>query len=207
MRSSAPVVRSILRSAVAPQRAGLTGLALSKSNLTTAMLNNNNNGSSRITSTMPTSTRSFSSSTQAKAEFESPFGVNSLAKLTEEEEMLRDSVRRFAEEVIQPRVEAMDEAEKMDSDRWIGGLIGDDHVPFLARGVEVLHLIPSPFPEVWHQITDDGEHLDMDVVEDWAVLTTAFAAEWMDLEGFMIHDGKEAAKRRRNEQIISKTEL
>jgi hypothetical protein len=25
----------------------------------------------------------------------------------------------------------------------------------------------------------------MDTVEDWAVLTTAFAAEWLDLEGFM----------------------
>jgi glutaminyl-peptide cyclotransferase len=77
------------------------------------------------------------------------------------------------------------EADKKDGDRWIGGFIGDDHVPFIARGVEVLHIIPSPFPNVWHQIEDDGEHLDIDIVEDWAVLTTAFAAEWMDLEDFM----------------------
>lgn len=35
-------------------------------------------------------------------------------KLTEEEEMLREAVRRFAEEVVAPRVEAMDENEKMD---------------------------------------------------------------------------------------------
>lgn len=82
------------------------------------------------------------------------------------------------------------EANKQDTDRWIGGAIGDDHVPFLARGVEVLHLIPSPFPDVWHRITDDGEHLDMDVVEDWAVLITAFAAEWMDLEGYMEAKGQ-----------------
>jgi len=68
--------------------------------------------------------------------------------------------------------------------RWLGGMIGDDHVPFMARGVEVLHVIPSPFPRVWHEIEDDGEHLDMDTVEDWAKLVTAFAAEWLELEGF-----------------------
>jgi glutaminyl-peptide cyclotransferase len=65
-----------------------------------------------------------------------------------------------------------------------GGYIADDHLPFLARGVEVLHIIPSPFPHVWHDISDDGEHLDKETVEDWAKLVTAFTAEWMDLEGF-----------------------
>ena len=71
------------------------------------------------------------------------------------------------------------------NDRWMGGMIGDDHVPFMARGVDVLHLIPSPFPPVWHKMADDGEHLDIDTTEDWAVLVTAFAAEWMDLGDYM----------------------
>ncbi|KAL5390151.1 hypothetical protein PMIN03_008822 [Paraphaeosphaeria minitans] len=77
----------------------------------------------------------------------------------------------------------LNEAAKEDGD-FYGGYIADDHLPFLARGVEVLHIIPSPFPHVWHDITDDGKHLDMDTVEDWARLVTAFTAEWMDLEGF-----------------------
>ena len=68
-------------------------------------------------------------------------------------------------------------------DQWLGGFIEDDHVPFMVRGVEVLHLIPNPFPAVWHKIEDDGEHLDIDTVIDWAMLTTIFAAEWLDLEG------------------------
>ena len=67
-----------------------------------------------------------------------------------------------------------------DKKRFMSG-IEDDHVPFMARGVEVLHLIPSPFPKVWHKMTDDGEHLDIDTVADWAKLVTAFAAEWLDL--------------------------
>ncbi|KAI9888002.1 MAG: hypothetical protein M1823_000123 [Watsoniomyces obsoletus] len=64
------------------------------------------------------------------------------------------------------------------------GVIEDDHIPFMARGVEILHVIPARFPTVWHKIEDDGEHLDLDTVHDWAMLVTAFVAEWMDLEGF-----------------------
>jgi len=62
--------------------------------------------------------------------------------------------------------------------------VQDDHIPFMARGVEVLHLIPTPFPRVWHTKDDDGEHLDMPTVEDWARIVTAFVGEWMDLEGY-----------------------
>ncbi|KAI4250096.1 MAG: hypothetical protein L6R40_000268 [Gallowayella cf. fulva] len=70
-------------------------------------------------------------------------------------------------------------------DRWLGGMIGDDHVPFMERGVEVLHIIPTPFPRVWHNREDDGAHLDLPTVADWSRLITAFTAEWMELEGFM----------------------
>ena len=71
-----------------------------------------------------------------------------------------------------------------DMDRWLGGMIEDDHIPFMQRGVEVLHIIPTPFPRVWHELDDDAKNLDMDTVVDWTKLMTAFMAEWMDLEGF-----------------------
>ncbi|CZS93797.1 related to glutaminyl-peptide cyclotransferase [Rhynchosporium agropyri] len=61
--------------------------------------------------------------------------------------------------------------------------VQDDHIPFMARGVEVLHIIPTPFPSVWHTMADDAEHLDMPTVEDWTRIVTAFVGEWMDLEG------------------------
>ena len=87
---------------------------------------------------------------------------------------------------------------------WLGGRIEDDHLPFMARGVDVLHMIPSPFPAQWHKSWDDAEHLDMDTCADWAVLTTAFAAEWMDLEGHV----EERRERKRDERVVtSKTEL
>ena len=113
----------------------------------------------------------------------------------------------------QPRKEPLflPEAEKASSNVFYGGRIGDDHVPFMERGVEVLHIIPNPFPRVWHHPEDDGEHLDMDTVEDWTKLVTAFAGEWMELEGFF--DTSAATKREAqadDEQwpsVISKTEL
>lgn len=36
----------------------------------------------------------------------------------------------------------------------------DDHVPFAIHGVPILHLIPIPFPTVWHTLADDATALD-----------------------------------------------
>ncbi|KAL4929117.1 glutaminyl-peptide cyclotransferase family protein [Aspergillus undulatus] len=82
--------------------------------------------------------------------------------------------------------------------------VEDDHLPFLRRGVEVMHIVDfstqTGFPDVWHQPEDDGEHLDMDTVEDWSILIAGFAAEWMELEGFF--PGAKTGKRN-----TDKTEL
>jgi glutaminyl-peptide cyclotransferase len=61
------------------------------------------------------------------------------------------------------------------------GGISDDHLPFITKGVSVLHVIPSPFPKVWHTMEDDGDHLDMQTVRDWARIVSAFALEWLDM--------------------------
>jgi len=99
------------------------------------------------------------------------------------------------------------EAAKSEQDRWLGGVIEDDHVPFMARGVEVLHVIPAPFPLVWHTINDDGEHLDMGAVEDWAMITTGFAAEWMELEGYFDASPEPSSRSQHSVDADEKTEL
>jgi glutaminyl-peptide cyclotransferase len=86
---------------------------------------------------------------------------------------------------------------------FMGFQIEDDHMPFMARGAEVLHLIPSPFPHVWHDMQDDGEHLDIPTVEDWALLITAFVGEWMELDGFF----DAAPSREKRWRPSGKTEL
>lgn len=40
---------------------------------------------------------------------------------------------------------------------WIG-TIEDDHLPFLKKGVPVVHLISVPFPKVWHTIGVSFSH-------------------------------------------------
>lgn len=75
--------------------------------------------------------------------------------------------------------------EKKQSYQFTMGYVLDDHVPFMERGVDILHLIPTPFPAVWHTMDDDGAHLDLPTVRDWAKIVTVFVAEWMELEGFL----------------------
>jgi glutaminyl-peptide cyclotransferase len=86
------------------------------------------------------------------------------------------------------------EGNKSDGVGFMGGMIEDDHIPFMKRGVEVLHIIPIPFPAVWHTLDDDAEHLDIDTTEDWAQIVTGFTAEWMDLEGYMPKGAKLATR-------------
>jgi len=100
------------------------------------------------------------------------------------------------------------ESDKGDNDFHSGWGVQDDHVPFMARGVEVLHVIPTPFPPVWHTSQDDGEHLDIPTVHDWAKIVTAFVAEWMDLEGTLPTKAEAEAQIRAKRSVpLRKTEL
>ncbi|KAJ2334957.1 hypothetical protein GGH91_005579, partial [Coemansia sp. RSA 2671] len=57
------------------------------------------------------SVRAFTASAIAKQD---AFVPKSLHTLSEDEEMMKDAVSRFAREVVQPRVSSMDEAETME---------------------------------------------------------------------------------------------
>ena len=83
-----------------------------------------------------------------------------------------------------PQKPFLPEFEK-PGNRFMRGFIDDDHAPFMERGVDILHLIPTPFPDVWHKMEDDGEHLDLPTVRDWAKITTAFVVEWMGIQDYM----------------------
>ncbi|KAK7104862.1 glutaminyl-peptide cyclotransferase-like [Littorina saxatilis] len=61
------------------------------------------------------------------------------------------------------------------------GGIEDDHIPFLRKGVEVLHLISTPFPSVWHKITDDADHLDVNLIDNFSRIFRAFISNLLHL--------------------------
>ena len=55
----------------------------------------------------------------------------------------------------------------------VRGGVEDDHIPFLRRNVPVLHMIPMPFPRVWHTQYDTAENIHWPTVDK---LTRIFAA-------------------------------
>jgi hypothetical protein len=73
------------------------------------------------------------------------------------------------------------------TDEWFlpqrgwGGGIDDDHRPFLTRGVPILHLITNPFPNVWHNMGDNKDALDLDVCRRWNAVMRVFTAEYLHL--------------------------
>lgn len=60
--------------------------------------------------------------------------------------------------------------------------IEDDHLPFLANGVPICHLIPSPFPAVWHTMRDDASSIDYPTVHAWTMIMRIFVAEYLGLK-------------------------
>ncbi|XP_006839516.1 PREDICTED: glutaminyl-peptide cyclotransferase [Chrysochloris asiatica] len=61
------------------------------------------------------------------------------------------------------------------------GEIQDDHIPFLRKGVPVLHLIPFPFPEVWHTMEDNEENLDASTIDNLNKILQVFVMEYLHL--------------------------
>jgi hypothetical protein len=95
---------------------------------------------------------------------------------------IEDRLRKLGVLETKPRKPFLGESDK-EGAQFFRGFVQDDHVPFMQRGVDILHIIPTPFPAVWHTMDDDGAHLDVPTIRDWARIMTAFVAEWMDLEG------------------------
>nr|CAD7577175.1 unnamed protein product [Timema californicum] len=59
--------------------------------------------------------------------------------------------------------------------------IEDDHVPFMKRDVPVLHLIPYPFPSVWHKQSDNLNAIDFTTCENLNKIFRVFVAEYLHL--------------------------
>ncbi|OXH20826.1 glutaminyl cyclase, partial [Cryptococcus neoformans] len=84
------------------------------------------------------------------------------------------------------REEGLVEVEKGEdgwfrTERGRKGMVGDDHVPFLDRGVSVLHVISVPFPSVWHTIADDTTALSLPAIRRWNRILRVFVCEYLSL--------------------------
>lgn len=59
--------------------------------------------------------------------------------------------------------------------------IEDDHIPFLERGVPIIHLIPVPFPKVWHKNSDNASALDFPTIKNLNLIMRAFVADYLHI--------------------------
>jgi glutaminyl-peptide cyclotransferase len=55
-------------------------------------------------------------------------------------------------------------------------------IPFLARGVPILHLISVPYPSVWHTPDDTMKKVDMESVKDLTNILKVALAEYFHLK-------------------------
>ncbi|KAI8337304.1 hypothetical protein BC941DRAFT_427283 [Chlamydoabsidia padenii] len=63
-----------------------------------------------------------------------------------------------------------------------GNAMQDDHLPFKQRGVNILHLIPYPFPIEWHTPSDNADCLDPPTIRNLDLLFKAFTCEYLELD-------------------------
>uniref|UniRef100_A0A2A4JKC7 glutaminyl-peptide cyclotransferase n=1 Tax=Heliothis virescens TaxID=7102 RepID=A0A2A4JKC7_HELVI len=66
--------------------------------------------------------------------------------------------------------------------RSSGAVIEDDHIPFMRRNVDILHVIPSPFPSVWHTPEDNMAALDFKTIENLNKIFRVFVAEYLHIQ-------------------------
>lgn len=59
--------------------------------------------------------------------------------------------------------------------------VEDDHIPFLKRGVPILHLITVPFPRVWHTARDDEGILHYPTIDHLTAVVRVFVAKYLGI--------------------------
>ncbi|KAI5116851.1 hypothetical protein M0805_006805 [Coniferiporia weirii] len=78
------------------------------------------------------------------------------------------------------------------------GFIEDDHIPFMQRGVSILHVITNPFPHVWHTLKDDASALDLETMKRWNLIMRVFMCEYLGLQP----DAKTDTLKRDNGELL-----
>ncbi|CAJ0582205.1 unnamed protein product, partial [Mesorhabditis spiculigera] len=59
--------------------------------------------------------------------------------------------------------------------------IEDDHIPFQKRGVPILHLIATPFPRVWHTVSDNERILHYPTIQYLTSIVRVFVAKYLGI--------------------------
>ncbi|XP_034482047.1 glutaminyl-peptide cyclotransferase isoform X1 [Drosophila innubila] len=97
---------------------------------------------------------------------------------------LADLEQRLSEQSLLERyansgVLQRDSSRYFQSQALRSGHVEDDHIPFLRRNVPILHLIPMPFPSVWHTQHDNESVIDYATTNNLALIIRLFTLEYL----------------------------
>ncbi|KAL1746302.1 hypothetical protein HDZ31DRAFT_34538 [Schizophyllum fasciatum] len=92
-------------------------------------------------------------------------------------------------------------APRTEQQKNMGGM-GDDHVPFLQRGVSILHIIPLPFPSVWHKLSDDASALHLPTMRRWNLILRVVMSEYLSLRPSDLQSRDGGAFVRSNSELV-----
>ncbi|RCN39635.1 peptidase, M28 family [Ancylostoma caninum] len=59
--------------------------------------------------------------------------------------------------------------------------VEDDHIPFMTRGIPILHLISVPFPRVWHTDADNEKALHYPTIYHVTSVIRVFVAKYLGI--------------------------
>ncbi|KAM8707799.1 hypothetical protein ACLKA7_014863 [Drosophila subpalustris] len=91
----------------------------------------------------------------------------------------RLSEKSLLERYVNSGVVQRDSSRYFQSQALRSGQVQDDHIPFLRRNVPVLHLIPMPFPSVWHTQHDNESVIDYATTNNLALIIRLFTLEYL----------------------------
>lgn len=91
----------------------------------------------------------------------------------------RLSEKSLLERYVSSGVAQRDHSRYFQSQSLRSGQVEDDHIPFLRRNVPVLHLIPMPFPSVWHTKDDNESVIDYATTNNLALIIRLFTLEYL----------------------------
>ncbi|XP_068151107.1 glutaminyl-peptide cyclotransferase isoform X1 [Drosophila tropicalis] len=91
----------------------------------------------------------------------------------------RLSSRGLLEQYTSSGVAPRDPTRYFQAQAMRSSYIEDDHIPFLKRNVPILHLIPVPFPTVWHTPDDNESVIDYSTTDNLALIIRLFTLEYL----------------------------
>lgn len=65
----------------------------------------------------------------------------------------------------------------------------------MDRNVPILHVIPTPFPRVWHEEGDNESVLDYNTIDDLNKILRVFVAEYLQMSVWQFWEDQQAEHR------------